>query len=195
MASLYYDFAQRESERQHKEAQSKSSLAQLQASNDDLTLKVKRFQALIEHSNNEDPAALEARLLEATRKLTVYEVNESILSRRYAAKAEQCEHEACERARIESNFVEMEALLKKRVLYLEQYKLSAGARLAFLQARIDGSVPQVSVCVCVHVCICIYVYVCLYVCIYVYVSMCVCVCVCVYMCAFSLYIHMLASLP
>jgi hypothetical protein len=35
----------------------------------------------------------------------------------------------------------MEAALKRRVLYLEQYKLAAGSKMAHIQARLDLSVP------------------------------------------------------
>jgi hypothetical protein len=36
----------------------------------------------------------------------------------------------------------MEASLKRRILYLEQYKLAAGSRIGHLQVKVDASVPQ-----------------------------------------------------
>ena len=43
---------------------------------------------------------------------------------------------------MELDFVEMESSLKKRILYLEHYKLAARSRLALIQGKLDASVSQ-----------------------------------------------------
>lgn len=57
----------------------------------------------------------------------------------------QVESEA--RAASERDFLEMSTAGKTRVLYLEQWKAGASARLLRLQQRLDVSVPeQVNIC-------------------------------------------------
>jgi hypothetical protein len=52
----------------------------------------------------------EARVVELTRKVAVFEVNEAMLSRRYIAQAEQLKIESEAKNRIEADFVEMEVI-------------------------------------------------------------------------------------
>ena len=65
---------------------------------------------------------------------------------------EQLKGEQTRRQTIERSFVEMESVLKKRILYLEQYKAAVGNKMGHLQGRLDLSVPQedylVRTCVC-----------------------------------------------
>lgn len=142
MASVYYDFAQRSESWEAREKEMKAANISLHNERDDLQLKVRRMQEVTSHLNREDPKSIEDKLMEVSRKLTIYEVNEAILARKYTSQAEQLANEQQTRERIEANFVEMESLLKKRILYLEHYKLSAGSRLGYLQGRVDSSVPQ-----------------------------------------------------
>jgi len=74
--------------------------------------------------------------------VTIYEVNEAVLSRKYIAQSEQLTQEQTARAALEADFIEMESALKKRILYLEQYKLAAAARIGHLQSRVDSSVAS-----------------------------------------------------
>ena len=55
---------------------------------------------------------------------------------------EQLKQEELSRQNAENDFVEMECVLKKRVLYLEQYKAAVGGKMGRLQGRLDLSVPQ-----------------------------------------------------
>lgn len=142
LAAIYYDFAQRSEAWESREKEIKAANLALHNERDDLALKVKRMQEMIAVTRSEDPKTIEDKLMEVSRKLTVYEVNESILARKYTSQAEQLASEQQTRERLEDNFVEMESLLKKRILYLEQYKLAAGSRLGHLQGKVDSSVPQ-----------------------------------------------------
>ena len=57
-----------------------------------------------------------------------------------AARSAQTEAEA--RAASERDFLEMSTAGKTRILYLEQWKAGASARLLRLQQRLDVSVPE-----------------------------------------------------
>ena len=83
---------------------------------DGLRLKLKRAQevsSMLEkqqgsHNGGTSNPAAEARLVELTRKVAVFEVNEAALSRRFIAQAEQLKIEQEAKQRIEADFVEME---------------------------------------------------------------------------------------
>ena len=71
-----------------------------------------------------------------------HEVREVQASRLLTSITEQLKQEEASRQSAESDFVEMECVLKKRVLYLEQYKAAVGGKMGRLQGRLDLSVPQ-----------------------------------------------------
>jgi hypothetical protein len=142
MTALYYDYAQRSDTWEAREAQLKKEHAALNDERDDLRLKLRRMQDMADLLQREDRDAIGIKLTELTRKVTIYEVNEAVLSRKYIAQSEQLQQEQTTRQQLENDFVEMESALKKRVLYLEQYKLAAGARIGHLQGRVDSSVSQ-----------------------------------------------------
>lgn len=56
--------------------------------------------------------------------------------------SEQLKQEQICRQTAERDFAEMESVLKKRILYLEQYKAAVGGKMGRLQGRLDLSVPQ-----------------------------------------------------
>lgn len=68
----------------------------------------------------------------------------------------QAETEA--KCRLEHDVVDVEVVAKKRILYLEEWKLAASQRLDRLQTYLDQSVPraefEVVIKVCVRVCGC-----------------------------------------
>jgi chromosome segregation ATPase len=142
MTALYYDFAQRADTWEQREAVLKKEHVALNEERDDLRLKLRRMQDMAELLQREDKESIGLQLTDLTRKVTIYEVNEAVLSRKYIAQSEQLQQEQIARQHLESDFVEMETSLKKRILYLEQYKLAAGARIGHLQGRVDSSVPQ-----------------------------------------------------
>lgn len=82
---------------------------------------------------------------ELTRKVTIYEVNEMNLSRRYTSLMEQLHAESREKQQLQVDIAELEGTLKARILFLEQHKMNAASHLAKLQQQLDASVPAVSV--------------------------------------------------
>lgn len=142
MTALYYDYAQRSETWEARESSLKKDHAALNEERDDLRLKLRRMQDMAELLQREDKEAIGLQLTDLTRKVTIYEVNEAVLSRKYIAQSEQLQQEQSARQQLEHDFVEMESSLKKRILYLEQYKLAAGSRIGHLQGRVDSSVSQ-----------------------------------------------------
>lgn len=71
-----------------------------------------------------------------------HEVREVQAARLLTSITEQLKQEELLRQSAENDFVEMECVLKKRVLYLEQYKAAVGGKMGRLQGRLDLSVPQ-----------------------------------------------------
>lgn len=135
LAALYFDYSKQTEAWEEREKVLKTDCTQLNHERDDLKLKLSRLSDLHSLLKSEDQHAIEQRLIETTRKLTIYEVNETILSRKYIAQSEQLTAVEVVKTQLESDFVEMEASLKKRILYLEQYKLNVSARLSHLQGK------------------------------------------------------------
>lgn len=71
-----------------------------------------------------------------------HEVREVQAARLLTSITEQLKQEELLRQSAENDFVEMECVLKRRVLYLEQYKAAVGGKMGRLQGRLDLSVPQ-----------------------------------------------------
>lgn len=90
------------------------------------------------------------------RKVIGHEVREVKAARVNTSVTEQLKQEQMRRQTLERSFVEMESVLKKRILYLEQYKAAVGNKMGHLQGRLDLSVPQedylVRTCVRTYVC-------------------------------------------
>lgn len=76
------------------------------------------------------------------RKVIGHEVREVQAARLLTSITEQLKQEELLRQSAENDFVEMECVLKRRVLYLEQYKAAVGGKMGRLQGRLDLSVPQ-----------------------------------------------------
>jgi len=142
VASLYHDFAAKMDAWDEREKQYKRDNAILHDEQDDLRLKLKRTQEIIDMVQKDDKDTMEAKLLELNRKATIYEVNEAVLARKFVSQQEQMEQDQQLRKRLEIDFSEMEATLKKRILFLEQYKMTTSSRIAYLQGTLDSSVPQ-----------------------------------------------------
>ena len=140
-ASLYYDFSMKSSTWEQREKQYKQENLDLRNECDDMKTKLKRIQEVIDVIQKDDKNSMEAKLSELNRKVIIYEVNESILSRKYTSLAEQLHLEQQVKVQLEFDFADMESTLKKRILYLEQYKSAVSNRLALLQARLNKSVP------------------------------------------------------
>lgn len=141
---LYHDHISKVSSYDRREREYLNDLKRLRNENDDMKLKLSRFNELIELKKQNDFSleTNENKLNELYRKISVYEVNENILSRKFVSLSENLAAEQEVRRKLEFDLADMEGTLKKRILNLEQYKATAGSRLASLQSKLDVSVPQ-----------------------------------------------------
>jgi centrosomal protein CEP290 len=142
MAALYHDYSQRVTAWETREKEYKQDNETLRNESDDLRLKVRRLKELSDTVSKESAQTMEQRVLDMGRKLIIYEVNENILTRKYNSVSGQLSQEQEQRHRHEMDIADIEGTLKRRILYLEQYKAAAGSRLARLQGKLDLSVPQ-----------------------------------------------------
>ncbi|CAN0162716.1 unnamed protein product, partial [Ectocarpus sp. 12 AP-2014] len=144
VAALYRDHADREKEFDEKQKASKAEAGVLREERDALAVRARRLQEVldVEDEAADDPTAPHRALRDLSRKVTVLEVNEAVMARRFASVKEQLQVEAEARAASERDFLEMSTAGKTRVLYLEQWKAGASARLLRLQQRLDVSVPE-----------------------------------------------------
>ena len=101
---------------------------------------MKRTNELIKATEGDDES-IANKLKEMNRKVLIYEVNEAILRRKYSSLEEQMKMEKVARENLQLDIAEMETTLKKRILYLEQYKLAVGGKLGRLQGKLDLSIP------------------------------------------------------
>eukprot|EP00903_Cladosiphon_okamuranus_P020140 g18493.t1 len=143
-AALYREHANREVELEDKQKASREEAEGLREERDALAIRARRLEEVlqVEDEAAEDPTAPHRALRELSRKVTVFEVNEAVMARRYASVKEQLQMESEARAASERDFAEMSTAGKTRVLYLEQWKAGASARLLRLQQRLDVSVPE-----------------------------------------------------
>jgi hypothetical protein len=140
-AALYHDFATKFQIWNKKEREYITDRIELHQERDDLKLKLKRVQEVIDLIQRDDKELIEAKLGELNRKVIIYEANEAILSRKYISMNEFFINERKRKSQLELEFIEMETVLKKRILFLEQNKASLGSKLDFLQAKLDRSIP------------------------------------------------------
>jgi hypothetical protein len=142
LASVYHDYTKKSDSWELKEKNYTQEITSLNNQRDDLKLKLKKTQDLMDAFQREDKDALEAKLIELTRKTSIYEVNEAILRRKFKSQDEQLKHEQESFETLQVEFVEMESSLKKRILYLEQFKTFAISQLNNLNEKLDKSVSQ-----------------------------------------------------
>lgn len=141
MTILYHDFAQRSRQWKEKEKTQQQDKQTLVDEIEDLRLKVRRLQEMNLLYQKEDEQALQNKLSELTRRAMIFEVNEAVLSRKYISATESLSLEQKRRADLQADFVEMEASLKERILFLEHFKETATQQLSRLQTKLDNMVP------------------------------------------------------
>eukprot|EP01084_Bolivina_argentea_P175584 304033_1 len=90
----------------------------------------------------EDVTAPGRMLRDLSRRVIIHEVNEQTLTRRYASVKEQYELEKAKQENAESEAIEANAEIRRRVVYLEEFKSGALERLQRMQSYIDESVPR-----------------------------------------------------
>jgi hypothetical protein len=142
MTLVYHDYSSKRTQWIEKEKTLIAENKTLLHEREDYKLRFKRTNDMLELLKKEDTKVIENELKELTRKVTIYEINETILSRKYTALQETLENETKRRYEISNDFIEMESLLKQRILYLEQYKVLSSKKIGFLQMKVDSSIPQ-----------------------------------------------------
>jgi hypothetical protein len=142
MATIYYDYASKADSWESKEKSYKSENKSLIEKLESFRLKLSDVEKLNAVLQKEDQDCMEAKLTELSRKVTIYEVNEATLTRKFIAQSEQLDQEHKDNQTLEADFAEMETTLKMRILYLEQYKAASSSRLGYLQGKLDTSIAQ-----------------------------------------------------
>ena len=117
---------------------------ELRGEREALTLRVTRYQELaaLEEKESSNPSSVHKALRDLTRRVTVHEVNEQTLARKYGSLESQLKVEAEARVRAENSLVEIEVSSRKRILYLEQWKSYSVELTERLQRQLAKSVPD-----------------------------------------------------
>uniref|UniRef100_A0AAV2KXG4 Centrosomal protein of 290kDa coiled-coil region domain-containing protein n=1 Tax=Knipowitschia caucasica TaxID=637954 RepID=A0AAV2KXG4_KNICA len=92
-------------------------------------------------SLDKGPEELKKQLSEALRKLTLLQVNETRLTRRYTTVLEQEQHFRKEISRLRDESTTMQSSVMQRMGSLQRHKDMAVYRIAALQKALDDSVP------------------------------------------------------
>jgi chromosome segregation ATPase len=144
-ALLYKEHIEATEKSDNTEKRLNRQVDELKAEREALTLRVERYAELaaLEEKESTNPSSVHKALRDLTRRVTVHEVNEQQLARKYGSQQEQLKVEAEARVRAEKNLVEIEATTSKRTLYLEQYKAQAVELTERLQRQLEKSVPDV----------------------------------------------------
>ncbi|XP_055078613.1 centrosomal protein of 290 kDa [Periophthalmus magnuspinnatus] len=103
-------------------------------------LVVKKYHELLD-TLDKGPEEVRRQLSEALRKLTVLQVNEKKLTRRYTTTLEQEQHLRKENGRLKEESTAMQTTVTQRIGYLQRYKDMAAYRISALQKALDQSVP------------------------------------------------------
>jgi hypothetical protein len=140
MAVVYQDFAARAAEWEGKEKRLEEEKAALRREKDEAAFRLNQTQRLFDAMEND--GEMQAEFTRLGRRVVGYEVRELMSDREKQSVTEQLLQEQIARRNLEMDFVEMETALKKRILYLEQYKAAVSSKMGRLQGRLDVSVPN-----------------------------------------------------
>lgn len=89
LAALYVDFAQRADAWENREKDYKDHNNALVLERDNLRIKVQRYEQAVNQMKADNPNSMESKINDLNRKLTIHEVNENILSRKFIAQNEK----------------------------------------------------------------------------------------------------------
>jgi hypothetical protein len=144
MAKLYQEHLDHASKAHDTEERLQKEVDELRSQRISLQIKVKKLEdlAALEELCEQHPAELHQAAKDMSRKLMVHEVNEAVLTKKYSLLTEQLKRETAAKARLEHDVIEVEAVAKRRIAWLEEWKLGASQRLEDLHAQLDRSVPR-----------------------------------------------------
>jgi len=143
-ALLYKEHMEHSESAKSTEKRLNTAIDELRSERDSLVLRVQRYQELadLEEKESTNPSSIHKAIRDLTRRVTVHEVNEQKLARKYGSLQGQLQVEAESRVRAENNLIEAEEHTRKRILYLEQYKAHSIQLTERLQRQLDKSVPE-----------------------------------------------------
>ncbi|CAG5957605.1 unnamed protein product [Menidia menidia] len=104
-------------------------------------VKIQQLKDLLD-TLQRDPEEIKRQLSEVFRKLTVLNVNEKKLTRRYTVLLEKEEHLRKENSKLKDESNQMHVSVMQRIGYLQRYKEMAAYKMAALQKALDDSVPS-----------------------------------------------------
>ncbi|KAG6952776.1 hypothetical protein JG687_00012798 [Phytophthora cactorum] len=152
---LYQHFFQMHAQYANAEIRLRHELDQIAEENKDYKLKCERYEAglhLLGVQNQEsltmtsdslisgNEAQLRSEVIELTRKIAAYEVNEARLKRKYHQLHNEWQSSTEHNKLLQREWSEMERTLKYRVLYLETWKQGADEMIERMEKTLDKSV-------------------------------------------------------
>ncbi len=146
VSALYAEHAEKSAKSAAEASKLRKRIEGLEEERDTLSTRVMRMSELVnvqkQAETGEDPSAPGRLLRDLSRRVMIHEVNEQTLTRRYTSAKEQYELEKARREKAEPEAIEANAEIRKRVVYLEEFKSGALGRLQRMQCYIDESVPR-----------------------------------------------------
>ncbi len=146
VSALYAEHAEKSAESAAEASKLRKTIEGLEEERDTLSTRVMRMSELVnaqkQAETGEDPSAPGRLLRDLNRRAIIHEVNEQTLTRRFTSVKEQYELEKARCEKAEPEAIEANAEIRKRVVYLEEFKSGALDRLQRMQCYIDESVPR-----------------------------------------------------
>ncbi|KAF1333146.1 hypothetical protein FI667_g3048, partial [Globisporangium splendens] len=145
---LYQHFFHMHEEYTQSDSRLQRELVEMKHENHDLTLKCQRLESslrLVQPADSsvvvvDSETRLRAEVLELTRKVAVYEVNEARFRRKYQQIHDEYQAAQAQKRTLENEWLDMEKTLKLRVLYLESWKQGADELMERMEETLDKSV-------------------------------------------------------
>ncbi len=146
VSALYAEHAAKTATSEKEASELRKRIQVLEEERDTLLIRVTHMSEVLkvqkQAETGEDVTAPGRMLRDLSRRVMIHEVNEQTLTRRYASVKEQYELEKAKQEKAESEAIEANAEIRKRVVYLEEFKSGALERLQRMQRYIDESVPR-----------------------------------------------------
>ncbi|XP_064011013.1 centrosomal protein of 290 kDa isoform X5 [Pogoniulus pusillus] len=137
---LYKEYQSQKESWQKESEEMKEEKKKLEEQKEQDATKLKAYSHLLS-ALQLDPDETKKALAENNRKITVLQVNERSLTRRYTTVLEAERHLRKENEQLKAEITQMEAAVMGRIGNLQRFKEMASFKIAALQKALDGSVP------------------------------------------------------
>ncbi|XP_054242737.1 centrosomal protein of 290 kDa [Indicator indicator] len=137
---LYKEYQSQKESWQKESEEMKEEKKKLEEQEERDAIKLKAYSNLLS-ALQLDPDETKKVLAENNRKITVLQVNERSLTRRYTTVLEAERHLRKENEKLKAEITQMEAAVMGRIGNLQRFKEMASFKVAALQKALDGSVP------------------------------------------------------